>query len=144
MIESNISNVNAAAVRQDVRSLQEQREANVSAQAEQASSIPMASSGVEAANNLTTSVSAQPAGLVTRLGETTEEVPLYDASRPTGSIIRPAIELAQQATTQTQPITPNERQAEQLAEVDTAVNEQSRPESTTAKDNGLAEMQNLV
>jgi len=95
MIESNINNVAAAATRQDVRSVQSQREANTTEVAEQASSNPLASSGVEAADSSVTAVSSQPEGVVTRLGETTEQVPLYEANRPTGSIIRPAIELAE-------------------------------------------------
>lgn len=95
MIESNISNVAASAMRQDVRSVQDQREANKTALADQASSVPMASSGVEAADSPKVAVASQPAGIVTRLGEVTEQVPLYESNRPTGSIIRPAIELAQ-------------------------------------------------
>lgn len=95
MIESNISNVAAAAMRQDVRSVQDQREANKTAIAEQASSVPMASSGVEALDSPKVAIASQPAGVVTRLGEITEEVPLYEANRPAGTIIRPAIELAQ-------------------------------------------------
>ena len=95
MIESNISNLAASAMRQDVRSVQDQREANKTALADQASSVPMASSGVEAADSPKVAVASQPAGIVTRLGEVTEQVPLYESNRPTGSIIRPAIELAQ-------------------------------------------------
>ncbi len=95
MIESNISNVAASAMRQDVRSVQDQREANKTALADQASSVPMASSGVEAADSPKVAVASQPAGIVTRLGEVTEQVPLYESNRPAGSIIRPAIELAQ-------------------------------------------------
>lgn len=104
MIESNISNVAASAMRQDVRSVQDQREANKTALADQASSVPMASSGVEAADSPKVAVASQPAGIVTRLGEVTEQVPLYESNRPAGSIIRPAIELAQgvrQASTDT-------------------------------------------
>lgn len=94
MIESNINNVAASSIRQDVRSVQGQREANSKVVAEQASSNPMASSGVEAADAARTAVASQPAGIITRLGETTEQVPLYEANRPAGSIIRPAIEIA--------------------------------------------------
>lgn len=94
MIDSSISNVAAAANRQDTRSLQAQREANDTQVSEQASSQPMAASGVEAANNLDVKVASQPSSVVTRLGETTEEQPLYSSNRPTGSIIRPSIEVA--------------------------------------------------
>lgn len=95
MIESNVANQASAAMRQaqgqDARTEQTQQEANSEAVAEQASSQPVASSGVEANNNLST----QPSDVVTRLGETPDEVPLYESARPSGSIIRPAIELAQ-------------------------------------------------
>ncbi|SFC07762.1 hypothetical protein SAMN05660443_1458 [Marinospirillum celere] len=97
MIESNFGSQAAAVQRQaqgqDVRSQQAQQEANDNAVAEQASSQPVASSGAEAVN----SVSTQPSDVVTRLGETPDEVPLYESGRPNGSIIRPAIELAQNA-----------------------------------------------
>lgn len=97
MIDSSLSNIAAAANRQDTRSLQAQRETNETQVAEQASSQPMAASGVEAENNLQVNVSSQPADVVTRLGETTEQQPLYESSRPAGTIIRPSIELAQNA-----------------------------------------------
>lgn len=106
MIDLSISNIAAAANRQDTRSLQVQREANTTQVEEQASSQPMAASGVEAAHNLEVSISSQPAGVVTRLGETTEQQPLYSSSRPTGTIIRPSIELAQN-TLNARPATEN-------------------------------------
>jgi|AntRauTorckE6833_2_1112554.scaffolds.fasta_scaffold68246_2 hypothetical protein len=97
MIESNVGSQASASLRQaqgqDVRTQQAQQEANASAVAEQASSQPVASSGAEAGNN----VSSQPSDVVTRLGETPDEVPLYESGRPNGSIIRPSIELAQNA-----------------------------------------------
>jgi|GEM_PF-1807966 len=97
MIESNVGNQVSASMRQaqaqDARSEQALQETNAAAVAEQASSQPVASSGVEANNNL----SMQPSDVVTRLGETPEEVPLYESGRPNGSIVRPAIELAQNA-----------------------------------------------
>jgi len=109
MIESNVGNQVSASMRQaqsqDSRSVQAQQEANDSAVAEQASSQPVASSGVEANNN----VSMQPSDVVTRLGETPDEVPLYESGRPNGSIIRPAIELAQNA----EQVRESDQQAEQ-------------------------------
>lgn len=94
MIDSSISNLAAAANRQDTRSLQLQKEANDTQVSEQASSQPMAASGVEAANSSQVKVASQPSSVVTRLGETTEEQPLYSSNRPTGNIIRPSIEIA--------------------------------------------------
>ncbi|MDR9469242.1 hypothetical protein [Marinospirillum sp.] len=97
MIESNVGSQASASLRQaqgqDVRTQQAQQETNENAVAEQASSQPVASSGAEASNN----VSTQPSDVVTRLGETPDEVPLYESGRPNGSIIRPSIELAQNA-----------------------------------------------
>ncbi|HKM14451.1 MAG TPA: hypothetical protein VJY63_00805 [Marinospirillum sp.] len=143
MIESNISNVAAAAMRQDVRSVQGQREANKTTVADQASSIPMASSGVEAADSTTTAVASQPAGIVTRLGETTEQVPLYEANRPTaGSIIRPAIEVAQDVRQ-----TPTDNQLnEQVALERKEVNEvEERPTMTTrGNDPSVNDVEKLV
>lgn len=111
MIESNVGSQASASLRQaqgqDVRSVQAQQEASESAVAEQASSQPVASSGAEAGNN----VSTQPADVVTRLGETPDEVPLYESGRPNGSIIRPAIELAQNADQVRQ----SDQQAEEIA-----------------------------
>jgi len=137
MIESNINNVAAAATRQDVRSVQGQREANRVEVAEQASSNPMASSGVEAANSTVAAVSSQPAGVVTRLGETTEQVPLYEANRPAGNIIRPAIELAEAASQTVNTVNAEEQAASQVA--------QEYPESKTpGKDTSFDDMQKLV
>ncbi|WP_114417896.1 hypothetical protein [Marinospirillum perlucidum] len=97
MIESNVGNQVSASMRQaqgqDTRTTQRQQEVNESAVAEQASSQPMAASGAEVKD----SVSTQPSDVVSRLGETQEEVPLYESNRPSGSIIRPSIELAQNA-----------------------------------------------
>lgn len=124
MIDSSISNIAAAANRQDTRSLQVQREANTTQVAEQASSQPMAASGVEAASHQEVSVSSQPAGVVTRLGETTEQQPLYSSSRPTGTIIRPSIELAQNAmNAPTSTETPPAANASEQAAEATSANE---------------------
>lgn len=144
MIESNINNVAAAATRQDVRSVQGQREANKTDLAEQASSNPMASSGVEAADASAAAVSSQPAGVVTRLGETTEQVPLYEANRPAGSIIRPAIELAT-ATRQASSSDANEQVAQQGQSDDETLAAQNRPETASrGNDNSFNDMQKLV
>ncbi|GLR64316.1 hypothetical protein [Marinospirillum insulare] len=145
MIESNINNVAAAATRQDVRSVQGQREANTAEVTEQASSNPMASSGVETADSSVTAVSSQPAGVVTRLGETTEQVPLYEANRPTGSIIRPAIEVAENArqTPTTEDV--NEQVAQQRQDLDETLVVQGRPSTVAAsQDTSFNDMQKLV
>lgn len=145
MIESNISNLAATAMRQDVRSVQGQREASKTTVADQASSIPMASSGVEAADSATTAVASQPAGVVTRLGETTEQVPLYEANRPTaGNIIRPSIEIAENARPTS---TETDRQLnEQVALERTALNElEERPTVTTrGNDPSINDVEKLV
>lgn len=145
MIESNISNVAAASTRQDVRSVQGQREANKSETAEQASSRPMAASGVEAAEAASVAVASQPAGVVTRLGETTEQVPLYEANRPTGSIIRPAIEIAQgnRETPTTSDV--NEQVAKQRQDLEEQLVVQGRPAgATTNNDTSFNDLQKLV
>lgn len=145
MIESNINNIAAAATRQDVRSLQGQREGNAAEVAEQASSIPMAASGVEAADSPVAAVASQPAGVVTRLGETTEQVPLYEANRPAGSIIRPAIEIAENArqTPTTKDI--NEQVAQERQELDETLEVQARPANVASnQDSSFNDMQKLV
>ncbi|NLW04358.1 MAG: hypothetical protein GX029_03910 [Pseudomonadaceae bacterium] len=145
MIESNINNVAAAATRQDVRSVQGQREANSKVVAEQASSNPMASSGVEAADAARTAVASQPAGIITRLGETTEQVPLYEANRPAGNIIRPAIEVAQGVREATTANNVTEKVVQQRQDLDEALVVQSRPEGASrGSDTSFNDMQKLV
>ncbi len=126
MIESNFGSQTAAAQRQaqsqDVRTQQVQQEANEQAVEEQASSQPLASSGAETANN---SVASQPSSVVTRSGETPEEVPLYDSGRPNGSIIRPAIELAQNAEQARQASEQNEQAVTQRNQDEEAVVERN-------------------
>lgn len=145
MIESNINNVAAAATRQDVRSVQGQREGNAAEVAEQASSNPMAASGVEAADAARVAVASQPAGVVTRLGETTEQVPLYDANRPTGNIIRPAIEIAQGRDEVPTTKEVNEQVAQQREELDEKLTVQGRPSSVArGNDPSITDVDNLV
>lgn len=145
MIESNINNVAAAATRQDVRSVQGQREANAAQVAEQASSSPMASSGVEAADSSVSAVSSQPAGVVTRLGETTEQVPLYEASRPAGSIIRPAIEIAEGASQTVNTRKTSEAVAQQPQGLNEAQADQIAPKSNApGNDTSFTDMQKQV
>ena len=145
MIESNIKNVAAAATRQDVRSVQGQREGNAAEVAEQASSNPMAASGVEAADAARVAVASQPAGVVTRLGETTEQVPLYDANRPTGNIIRPAIEIAQGRGDVPTTKDINEQVAQEREELDEKLTVQGRPSSVArGNDPSITDVDNLV
>lgn len=149
MIETNISNLAAAATRQDVRSLQDQREGDSLEQAEQASSNPLAASGVEAAAAARVAVSSQPASVVTRLGETSEQVPLYEADRPAGTIIRPAIELAQ---TRLEAASAQSSTQEAVADTEaTDAREVTRDTATAVgaattarQDTSFAEMQKLV
>lgn len=145
MIESNINNVAAAATRQDVRSVQGQREANTTEVAEQASSNPMASSGVETADSSVAAVSSQPAGVVTRLGETTEQVPLYEANRPAGSIIRPAIEIAEGAGQTASTRNTSEAVAQQPQDVNLTQAAQTAPKSSApSNDTSFNDLQKLV
>lgn len=145
MIESNISNVAAAATRQDVRSVQGQREANTAEVTEQASSNPLASSGVEAADATGVAVASQPAGVVTRLGETTEQVPLYEANRPTGSIIRPAIEVAAGARQTPTNNEINEQLAQERQEIKVNQADQERPANIArGNDPSIADLDDLT
>lgn len=145
MIESNVNNVAAAATRQDARSVQGQREANTDLVADQASSNPMASSGVEAADAATPAVSSQPSGVVTRLGETTEQVPLYESNRPAGSIIRPAIEIAEGAREAASANDVNEPAVQQRQGLDETQATQTSSESAIrGNDTSFNDMQKLV
>ncbi len=131
MIESDVNNRMAVSLRQsqsqDIRSIQSQQEVSQSVE-EQASSRPVASSGVQAADTVAASVSTQPSDVVTRLGETSEQVPLYDANRPSGTIIRPAIEIAQNQQSVSQP-DPDQQLAEQRMQAQMADNELQEPGS---------------
>ncbi|SFX10965.1 hypothetical protein [Marinospirillum alkaliphilum] len=152
MIESSVNNQASVALRQaqgqDMRSLQNQREVSESAVEEQASSRPMAASGVESSDSTAAAVSTQPSDVVTRLGETTEQVPLYEAARPAGTIIRPAIEVAQNAVAAQQ--VPSEQQInEQVAQArqneDQAASELREPATPArGRDPSPDDVQNLV
>ncbi|WP_416886022.1 hypothetical protein [Marinospirillum sp.] len=146
MIESNMNNQVSAALRQaqsqDVRSQQNIRARDDQAVEEAASSQPMAASNEGAA---AAPVSAQPSDVVTRLGETTEQVPLYESNRPAGSIIRPAIELAQQAAPVNQQAKESERVAQERQQTEQAVSEAAEPANPAkGRDPSTDDVQNLV
>lgn len=150
MIESNVNNQVSSALRQaqaqDVRSLQNQQEDNDRIVADEASSRPVASSGVQASDNLAPSVSTQPSDVVTRLGETTEQVPLYEPNRTAGTIIRPAIELAQNAQELQQAAAAEAQQTVIDRQSDSQAASESREPVTPARgrDPSPDDVQNLV
>ncbi|MBE0506101.1 MAG: hypothetical protein IBX50_05185 [Marinospirillum sp.] len=142
MIESNVNNQTSAAMRQaqsqDMRSFQNIRANDENAVEEQASSSPVSVAGAEAA----AAVSTQPSDVVTRLGETTEQVPLYESNRTAGTIIRPAIEVAQNTASAAEVSTQAAREREDVA---VAVKESTEGASpATGQSTGSADAQNLV
>lgn len=142
MIESNVNNQTSAAMRQaqsqDMRSMQNIRASDENAVAEQASSSPVSVAGVDS----TAAVASQPADVVTRLGETTEQVPLYEPNRSAGTIIRPAIEVAQNAVSASEVDAQVAREREDVAN---AVKESTEGSSPAAgRDMSTDDVQNLV
>jgi hypothetical protein len=142
MIESNVNNQASAALRQaqsqDMRSFQNVRANDEAAVAEQASSSPVSVAGAETA----AAVSSQPADVVTRLGETTEQVPLYESNRTAGTIIRPAIEVAQNTVSAAEV---NAQVAREREDVAAAVKESTEGSSpATGQSTSSADAQNLV
>lgn len=142
MIESNVNNQTSAAMRQaqsqDMRSMQNIRASDENAVAEQASSSPVSVAGVDS----TAAVASQPADVVTRLGETTEQVPLYEPNRSAGTIIRPAIEVAQNAVSASEVDAQVAREREDVA---SAVKESTEGSSPAAgRDMSTDDVQNLV
>lgn len=143
MIESNVNNQTSAAMRQaqsqDMRSFQNIRANDENAVEEQASSSPVSVAGAEAA---AAAVSTQPSDVVTRLGETTEQVPLYEPNRTTGTIIRPAIEVAQNTASAAEVSAQVAREREDVA---VAVKESTEGASpATGQSTSSADAQNLV
>lgn len=143
MIESNVNNQTSAAMRQaqsqDMRSFQNIRANDEKAVEEQASSTPVSVAGADS----TAAVSSQPADVVTRLGETTEQVPLYEPNRTAGTIIRPAIEVAQNAASVNELGAQVAREREDVAVAVKESTEGSSPATSQGAANS-ADAQNLV
>lgn len=101
MLESSVNQV-ALAQRQsqgaDNQARQQEARRVESTVEEQASAAPVATSGVSSRDVQETSVASQPADVVTRLGETQENVSLYEPTKQTGTVIRPSISVEDAAT----------------------------------------------